>query len=200
MRYKAVQKEASRQKIIEAAGRSFRKNGYAGTGVDGLAKAAGATSGAFYTHFASKDEAFNIALAVGLDEVIEAVPQYQHEHGTHWVKAFVHYYLGRQHRNNLDCGCAMPTLISDVVRAGTKVHAAFEEKMILIANLVACGLAGTSEECHTRAWALLSLLIGGLSVSRAMKSGIVADEVAEAITIAAIKAAGRTRSTKRQGL
>ena len=200
MRYKADQKEATHQKMIQAAGRSFRKDGFAGTGVDGLAKAAGATSGAFYAHFGSKDEAFNAALAVGLDEVIETVPQYQREHGADWVEAFAHYYLGKPHRSDLACGCAMATLTPDVVRSGPSVHAAFEKKMTRIANLVASGLAGTSDDCHRRAWALLSVLIGGLTVSRAMKSKAVADEVADAITVAAMKAAGRTRSTKQEGL
>ncbi|GJL66228.1 MAG: TetR family transcriptional regulator [Nitrospirales bacterium] len=196
MRYKAGQKEATRQKMLKAVGRGFRKNGYAGTGVDGLAKAAGVTSGAFYAHFGSKDEAFDAALAAGLDEVIEAVPRYQREHGADWVKTFVDYYLGRRHRSDLACGCAMAALTGEVVRSGPQVHAAFEKKMRLIAHLVACGLAGSSDEdCRTRAWAMLSVLIGGLTVSRAMKSVTIADEVAVAVKATALKAAGRTRST-----
>ncbi len=198
MRYKAGQKEATRQKMLKAVGRGFRKNGYAGTGVDGLAKAAGVTSGAFYAHFGSKDKAFDAALEAGLDEVIEAVPQYQREHAADWVKAFADYYLGRPHRSDLACGCAMAALTSDVVRSGPRVHAAFEKKMTLIANLVARGLAGPSDEdCRTRAWAMLSVLIGGLTVSRAMKNWAVANEVAVAVKATAIQAAGRTRLTTR---
>ena len=77
MRYSADQKEKTRQKMLEAAGRGFRKYGYAGIGVDGLAKAAGVTSGAFYSHFGSKDGAFEVALIAGLDEVIEGIPKFQ---------------------------------------------------------------------------------------------------------------------------
>ena len=74
MRQKGVDKAETRRKIIDAAGRGFRKHGYAGIGVDGLAKSAGVTSGAFYAHLGSKNGAFEVALEAGLDEVIEGVP------------------------------------------------------------------------------------------------------------------------------
>ena len=41
---------------------------------------------------------------------------------------------------------------------------------------------------------MLSVLIGGLNVARAVKSRKAADEIAEAVKAAAIKAAGRTRA------
>ena len=195
MRHKGIDKEETRQKILEAVGRGFRRHGYAGIGVDGLAKAAGVTSGAFYSHFGSKDGAFEVALTAGLDEVIEALPKFQSEYGADWVKAFAEYYLGKPHRSDLDCGCAMATLTPEVVRFGTEVHSAFEKKMTTIADLVAHGLAGGSDEDRrARAWSMLSVLIGGINVARAMKSTKATEEVAEAIKTAAIKAAGRTRA------
>jgi len=199
MRHKGVDKEETRQKIREAVGRGFRKHGYAGIGVDGLAKAAGVTSGAFYSHFGSKDGAFEDALAAGLDEVIEGVPTFQSEHGVDWVKAFAEYYLSKSHLNDIDCGCAMATLTPEVVRFGTKVHASFEKRMIMIADLVARGLVGgTDEDRRARAWSMLGVLIGGINVVRAMKSTKVSEEVAEAIKVAAIKAAGRTRAQNKR--
>jgi TetR/AcrR family transcriptional regulator, transcriptional repressor for nem operon len=66
MRYKPDHKVESRSKILAAVGRGFRKKGYAGIGVDGLAKEAEVTSGAFYGHFRSKDDAFRQALLAGM--------------------------------------------------------------------------------------------------------------------------------------
>lgn len=190
MRHKGVNKAETRQKMIAAASRGFRSNGYAGIGVDGLAKAAGVTSGAFYSHFGSKDAAFDVALAAGLDEVIEAIPNFQKEHGVDWVEAFAEYYMGKRHRRDLECGCAMATLTPEVVRCNPKVHTAFEKKMTQIADLVSQGLAGNSdEERRAKAWAILSVLIGGINVARAMKGAKVADEVANATIIAAIQVA-----------
>jgi len=197
MRHKGINKEETRRKMLAAAGRGFRKNGYAGIGVDGLASAAGVTSGAFYSHFGSKSGAFELALRAGLDDVIEGLPKFQLEHGADWVKAFSDYYLGKPHRGDLECGCAMATLTPEVVRSEPGVHALYEEKMSNIADLVAQGLAGDSDVVrHARAWAMLSILIGGLNVTRAMKTTKTADDVAVAIKAAALKAAGRARATK----
>lgn len=190
MRHKGVNKAETRQKMIAAASRGFRSNGYAGIGVDGLAKAAGVTSGAFYSHFGSKDAAFDVALATGLDEVMEAIPNFQKEYGADWVEAFAEYYLGERHRSDLECGCAMATLTPEVVRSNPKVHAAFENKMTQIAHLVSHGLEGSSdEERNAKAWALLSVLIGGINVARAMTGAKVAEEVANATIAAAIEVA-----------
>ena len=197
MRHKGVAKEETRQKMLDAAGRGFRSRGFTGIGVDGLAKEAGATSGAFYAHFGSKAAAFDAALAVGLDEVIDAVPTYQEKHGGEWVKAFADYYLGKHHRKDLACGCAMATLTPEVVRADSGVQGAYERKMNTIADLMASGLAGSSrQERRARAWALLGVLIGGINVARAMKGARMAEEVADAIIDAALIAAGRTRANK----
>jgi AcrR family transcriptional regulator len=193
MRHKGINKEETRRKMLEAAGHGFREHGYAGIGVDGLAKAAGVTSGAFYSHFGSKDGAFEIALKAGLDEVIDGVPRFQSEYGADWVMEFAEYYLSKAHRNNLACGCAMATLTPEVVRSDTEIHAVYEKKMTVIADLVARGLAGNSdEERRDRAWSMLGVLIGGINVARAMKSIKASEEVSEAIKNAAIKAAGRT--------
>ena len=195
MRHKGVGKEETLRKMLDATGRGFRKHGYAGIGVDGLAKAAGVTSGAFYAYFGSKDGAFEAALAAGLDELIDGVPRFQSEHGAEWVKAFAEYYLGKPHRSDLACGCAMATLTPEVVRFGTEVHGIFENKMTVIADLVTRGLAGGSDEDRrARAWSMLGVLIGGINVARAMKSAKVSEEVAVAIKTAAIKTAGRTRA------
>ena len=186
-----TKRERTRERILDAAGQCFRSNGYAGIGVDGIARAAGVTSGAFYAHFGSKDGAFEAALAAGLDEVIEAVPKYQREFGSGWVKAFADYYLGKAHRDDIARGCAMTTLSPEVVRAGPEMHTAYEAKMKEIACLVADGLAGGSDEERAgRAWAMLGTLIGGLTLSRAVESPMIAEDIAASIRAAAVDVAG----------
>lgn len=197
MRHKGIDKEETRNKIVTAASRGFRKHGYGGIGVDGLAKSAGVTSGAFYAHLGSKEGAFNTALEFGLDEVIDSLPVLQAEHGVHWVKAFVEYYLSKSHRSDLECGCAMATLTPEVVRFGEEVHAVFEKKMLVIAELIAHGLAGkTKENRLIRAWSMLGVLIGGINIVRGMLSAEASDAVADAIRQAAIKTAGAARALK----
>ncbi len=188
-----TKKQQTRIKMLDAASQGFRSQGYAGTGIDGIAKAAGVTSGAFYAHLGSKDKAFSAVLDAGLDEVIEAIPKIQNESGSEWVKAFADYYVGRAHRENLACGCAMTTLSPEVVRAAPELHAAYESKMKIITNLIANGLkGGNRDEQLARAWSFLGILIGGLTMARAVKTGKSAEKIAASIRDAATKVAGDT--------
>ncbi len=184
-----TKKQQTHARILDAASQSFRSSGYAGTGVDGIAKAAGVTSGAFYAHFGSKDGAFEAALAAGMDEVIESIPNLQREFGLDWVGAFADYYLGEAHRNDLTYGCAMTTLSPEVARADPHMHMAYETKMNRIVGLIADGLGGNSKEGrHARSWAMLSTLIGGLTLSRAVANPDIANEIAAAARAAAVAA------------
>jgi TetR/AcrR family transcriptional regulator, transcriptional repressor for nem operon len=55
MRYSQDHKQATRQRILEAAGRRFKEDGIDGAGVAAVMSDAGLTNGAFYAHFASKE-------------------------------------------------------------------------------------------------------------------------------------------------
>ncbi|WP_020592780.1 TetR/AcrR family transcriptional regulator [Kiloniella laminariae] len=195
---KLTKKEETRLRMLAAAGRSFRSNGYAGIGVDGIAKAAGVTSGAFYAHFGSKDAAFTEAVIAGLDEVIEGIPYFQNKHGAQWLQAFADYYLGQPHRDDLACGCAMTSLTPEIVRAGEELHHLYETKMLRIAQLIAAGLSGGSDEQHlARAWAFLATLIGGLTMSRAMEHRETAEMLARAIKMTAVASAAEPAEGKK---
>src|SRR6478736_6354148 len=93
MRYAPNHKEKARVKILHAVGRGFRTQGYAGIGVDGLAKEAGVTSGAFYGHFPSKADAFQAAAVAGLVELREAVEAFRAKEGERWLAKFSDFYM-----------------------------------------------------------------------------------------------------------
>jgi TetR/AcrR family transcriptional regulator, transcriptional repressor for nem operon len=184
MRHKGVDKEQTRRKVIEAASRHFRKHGYAGVGIDALAKGAGVTSGAIYAHFGSKAGIFDIALEAGLNEVIEALPILQAEKGDHWLDAFIDYYLGAPHRNDMEHVCAMASLTPEVIHFENDMHCRYESKMQQIAAIIAVGLGESSIDKTAKAWMILSLLTGGLNIARAMSSEATAEQVASAVKAA----------------
>jgi len=191
---KSTKKQDTKKRIILAASHRFRNHGFNGVGVDGIAKSAGVTSGAFYAHMGSKDGAVEAALLLGLDEVVVAIPAMQQEHGKGWVVAFAEYYLGEDHRENRESGCAMTTLSPEVVRATPELRAIYEAKMQEIVLLMAEGLSGASrDECESRAWAILGILIGGLTLARAVESEGAANRISAAIKDAAINTAKRTK-------
>lgn len=192
-----TKKELTHRRMLEAANRSFKEYGFAGIGVDGIAKAAGVTSGAFYAHFGSKDKAFRAALSSGLDEVIVGLPVFQEDYGEKWVEAFADYYLGKDHRGDLACGCAMTTMTPEVARSGPEQHVIYEDKMTKVIKLITLGLSGTSQkDLNARAWALLACLTGGLNMARAMNSKDAAGEIAKAVKISAVAIAGKTQKVK----
>jgi hypothetical protein len=88
----------------------------------------------------------------------------------------------------------MTTLSPEVVRAAPELHAAYENKMKIISNLIANGLKGGSrEERLSRAWSFLGILIGGLTMARAVKTGKSTEKIATSIRAAAVNVAGDTR-------
>lgn len=185
-----TRKAETRKSLLEASGRMFKKEGFDGIGVDGIANAAGATSGAFYAHLKSKNDAFRMALEAGLDAVIETIPNYQRQYGKGWVDAFARYYLGAAHRKDRACGCAMTAMSPDVARADADTRELYDLKMDRIADLIARGLPGAvKEERRNSAWAFLSILIGALTTARAMADEKLTEEVAKAALPVALAAA-----------
>jgi len=135
VRYKPGQKEQTRERIIEAAGRSFRKGGYSGIGVDGLAKEAGVTSGAFYGHFNSKLSAFEASITDGLDELKAAIKNFQQEHGAHWWAEFAKFYTGQKRTCDLAESCTLQSLTPEIARSNEAVRSLFESKLSEIVEL-----------------------------------------------------------------
>src|SRR3954465_10555860 len=107
MRYGPEHKETARAKILTAVGRGFRRRGYDGIGVDGLAKEAGVTSGAFYGHFASKGEAFDAAARAGLIQLRQAIEDFRAREGDAWLGRFVEFYLSSKRTCELGDSCAL---------------------------------------------------------------------------------------------
>src|ERR1700722_11173475 len=104
----------ARERLIEAAGRGFRTGGFGGIGVDGLAREAGVTSGAFYAHFSSKADAFRLAVVDGISFLREEVATFQARHGAKWRDAFVDFYFGERMNVGIEEACALPSFTSDV--------------------------------------------------------------------------------------
>ncbi len=179
-------REASRRRIVEAAGQAFRKNGLAGIGVDGLAKGAELTSGAFYFHFKSKMEVFVASLEHALEDLRTGIAYFQQENPEHWLSGFAAYYLGFKRTCDLTEGCSLPVLTPEVERAGHDAQQVFQAKLAEIIDLVAGGLtADGSSSRRDRSIVLLALLSGGVNLARAVEDKALSEEIAAAVLKAA---------------
>ncbi|MBW8734343.1 MAG: TetR/AcrR family transcriptional regulator [Asticcacaulis sp.] len=113
-RYGPGHREEAKAKLLAAVGRGFRKCGYGGIGVDGLAREAKVTSGALYSHFGSKDAAFKEAIVSGTDELRDNIRKLQADQGSRWLEIFVDFYLGPKRVCEMEDSCALQSLTPEV--------------------------------------------------------------------------------------
>lgn len=169
-------RENTHQKLLESVHKSFRKLGYDGAGVDGLASAAGVTSGAFYSHFGSKARAFREAITLGFHQFDEAVKQYQEKYGDNWLEMFSKFYLEEKRNSDLSESCTLQSLSSEVARSGEETRLVFQSELLKVVDTISAGVESTKV-----AWPVLSMLIGGTILARAVKDKKLADEIANTI-------------------
>lgn len=175
------QKALTRQRIVEAAGRGFRRHGYGGIGVDGLAKAAGVTSGAFYVHFDSKGAAFRDAVNHGMADLKAGVQHFQQLHGQSWWPEFVRFYLGAKRTCDLAESCSLQSLSPEVARSDDMSRAAFEVGLQDVAATILAGPRSPALPADPEAvCAALASLVGAVTLARAVGSESMAQQITDA--------------------
>jgi len=173
----------ARTELLAAAGRGFRTGGFGGVGVDALAREAGLTSGAFYSHFGSKAAAFRLALVDGLRGLREGFAGMRDQHGDGWLEPFVRFYLGEKMLVPLASACALPTLTIDAARSDQETRQAYEQALNLVVQDIAAAFGGA--DGRARAWRLLALLSGTAAMARALIDPVMKEELlGETLSIA----------------
>jgi TetR/AcrR family transcriptional regulator, transcriptional repressor for nem operon len=191
---RSEQKVETHQRILDAAGRGFRKGGFGGIGVDGLAKEAGVTSGAFYVHFGSKSDAFRESVIQGLDDLKAGVINYQSEYGRNWWPAFVRFYLSVKRTCDLSESCALQSMTPEVARSDIQCRVAFESGLYEVANAIIGGPVSPNvpRDLDSACCAIASL-IGAVTLARAVNNQVFAEQIAAATHQALLKGKGRNR-------
>ena len=115
MRYGKDQKQATRERIVEAAGRRFKQDGIDGAGVAAVMSDAGLTNGAFYGHFSSKEDLVANVLADQLRAQRHSLDAQPSDRAG--LEAFVRYYLSPQHRDQCADGCPSAALLDEIAHA-----------------------------------------------------------------------------------
>jgi TetR/AcrR family transcriptional repressor of nem operon len=186
MRYSLEHKQETRARILDAAGRLFRREGYGASGIDGLTRAAGVTNGAFYGHFRSKRDALRMAVVAGLEDLRLGIAELKAKRGQGWLATFIDFYLGPKRTCDLGRSCGLATLTTEVMRADARTRRAFEAELRRIIAEVAAGLpARTAGNGDDMAIALLALLSGGVSLARAVPDPALAERIVRAVGRAA---------------
>jgi len=176
-------KEATHERIVEAAARAIRRSGYDGTGVADIMKDAGLTHGGFYAHFASRDamlaeaadRAGAEANAASARIAADAPPREA-------LHALVRAYLSRAHLENPDRGCPVAALGSEMPRQAPQVRRAATRRIKEMIDLVARQSPDRGKpEAHERALVTVSTMVGALVLARAVDEPRLSSAVRSAV-------------------
>ena len=176
MRYGKDQKQATRQRIVEAAGRRFKEDGIDGAGVAAVMSDAGLTNGAFYAHFTSKDDLVATTLADELREqragLSERAP------GRAGVEQYVREYLSVQHRDNPGDGCPSAALLDEIGRCADATKRAYTDGLLAVIDDIAARLApGDPPSARAKTLSVFAMMVGTLQLARALADPKLADDV-----------------------
>lgn len=183
MKRAVTRKEETHERIVAAAARAIRRNGYDGTGVAGIMKDAGLTHGGFYAHFASRedmlaeaaDRAGAEALATSTRVVAGAPP-------AEALGCLLRAYLSREHLEGVETGCPVAALGSETSRQSPGVRRAATRRIKEMIDLIARQSPdwGTPV-AHERALVIGAAMVGALMLARAVDDPALSDALRRAV-------------------
>ena len=185
-------KEATHERIVEAAARAIRRTGYDGTGVADIMKGAGLTHGGFYAHFASREP----MLAEAADRAgSESVAMMERIGATappsRALQAMMEAYLSKAHVEGVETGCAAAALGSEMPRQAPEVRRVATRRIKEMIDLVARQSPDWGQpSAHERALVTVATMVGTLVLARAVDDPRLSD----ALRKAALKHLALTRS------
>lgn len=184
-RYEKGHKDETRRHILDVASTQFRESGIAPVGLAGIMSEAGLTNGAFYTHFASKEELVREVLSEALNRREER-HKANLENGVA-LEATIRDYLSTRHRDHAGAGCPTAALVAEIARHPKATREAFTGKMSdLIALMAEQIRQGSAEERRRKAIAIYAIMVGALQLSRAVNDRRLSDEILENAVEAAV--------------
>lgn len=161
-RYGKEHKQATRRRILEAAGRRLKRDGIDGSGIASLMADAGLTNGAFYAHFDSKEDLVTTTVADQLSEQRET-------YSAQSLEEIVRGYLSTQHRDNTEGGCPSAALLDEIARSKDAVKRSYTAGQMAIIDDIAARLAPDDPQpARVKALGVFALMVGTLQVSRAL--------------------------------
>lgn len=167
MRVSRVQAEENRQTVINVASRLFREHGFDGIGLKDLMEAAGLTQGAFYKQFASKEDLAAQASSRALESASCRWTTAASANPEDPLGTVIGFYLSAGHLAEKTDGCPIVALGSDAARHGAAVKASFEAGIRTHLDVLEHLISETQgEEFKSKAMAILSMMVGALTLSR----------------------------------
>jgi TetR/AcrR family transcriptional regulator, transcriptional repressor for nem operon len=192
---KARKKGRTHEAILESAARLLREKGIAGAGVADVMKGAGLTVGGFYAHFDSKEDLIDEALRRTSSDVRQRLFQGLEDRPPEKrAEVVLKRYLSAEHRDEFVQGCSLPAVVGEIgTTAGAHREVLREQFSAMSTALSELLQPGGDVPRRYLAIALVALMYGGLSLSRALRGTALSDDVlraCRALGAAALRSAG----------
>jgi AcrR family transcriptional regulator len=178
-------KETSHERIVDAASRAIRRDGYAGAAVADIMDDAGLTHGGFYAHFESRDAMLaEAADRAGADSVGRLGRIAAKAPPGKALQALLEAYLSKAHVEGVETGCPMAALGSELVRQSPQVRHAATERAKELIDLVARQAPDWGKPgAHEHALVTAATMVGALLIARAVDD----ERLSEAMRKAALE-------------
>ena len=178
VRYGKEHKQATRQRIIETAGLRFKRDGIDGSGVATLMADAGLTNGAFYRHFASKEDLVAAAVADQLGEQRASFNAQAPDRAG--LEQYVRKYLSVQHRDNPEDGCPSAALLDEIGRCTHATKRAYTDGVLAVIDDIAARLPPEDpQSARVKILSVFAMMVGTLQLCRSLADRQLADAVLE---------------------
>jgi len=179
MRYEPDYKAKTREKVLREATRTMRAEGVQGMGVAAVMAKAGLTHGAFYAHFASKDDLIDETVKAMILEArgrFEAVTEGLAPADA--LRSYVGFYLSGRHRDNTASSCPLPWIATEVPRLGAASRKRYGSALVGLSELVATKLRALDRaDADALASSVVAELVGALLLARAVADKAQSDEI-----------------------
>jgi TetR/AcrR family transcriptional regulator, transcriptional repressor for nem operon len=162
-------KARSHERIVDAAARAIRRDGYAGVGVADVMREAGLTHGGFYAHFPSRDALIVAALeraARTSTDAARARVDALRARGLSRFRVLVESYLHDSLLKTHDAGCPVAALGSEMPRQAGDVRKASVARVRSLVRLVERSLPDDTP--MEQAGVVAATLVGSLQLARAL--------------------------------
>jgi TetR/AcrR family transcriptional regulator, transcriptional repressor for nem operon len=167
----------TRKRILEVAAQAFKSKGITATGVAEIMVAAGLTHGAFYRHFASKEQLVAEACASSMDVLVESA-EVAAEGGQASFLKHLEDFLSAEYRDDTLGGCPLVAMGSELVRADTQTRRAASQGFQQLIDIVARWTpAEDLASARAEAMFTLSAMIGAVTMSRIVDDPEVSDQI-----------------------
>jgi len=176
MGHSRAEKAASRERILNAAAHQISERGLDSVAVAELMQNAGLTKGAFYGHFESRDAMIAEAARRAMDKGQTKLDALFSRKKKPTLEQVVDAWLDPAHVADPTSGCGICTLAGEGRYGGPQVQQVIAEQFNRNVQQIAQVIGG-GEAATARATAILTAIVGAVSMSRAVGDAGLARQI-----------------------